>query len=411
MRRSVAILLVAASFTIALGYGAILPLLPVLLERVSSVAPSAADGLNTGGLTSIYMFALFLSAPLWGRLADRIGARILLVLGLLGYALALFALAFARDLWVAYGLRVIAGMFAGGVLPIVSARVAAIADLEQRGRLFAAVGAAALLGFLLGPALSGAIAHLMRTMGSEMSVQILAWSLGATGATAVLVACAAARLHDVDEHRPATASEKRLPLRELPRALLAVNFLVLFGLGAFEVLMPLASETRLRLDTGSLAMLFAECSLVMIAVQAILFFTPVLTRVPGWAIVASGFAAMAVGIAWFALGDTRAAAYAGVGLVAAGSGWLLPAVGYIATIKEERSAGVLFGALTAAASLGQAVGSASGGWLFDRIAEGALWVIASALMVGIALARARLLASCAHGKLASSHPQVVGHGP
>lgn len=405
-------MLAAANFAIALGYGAILPLLPVLLERVSSVAPQATDGLNTGGLTSIYMLALFLSAPLWGRLADRTGARELLVFGLLGYALALFALAFARDLWVAYGLRVIAGVFAGVVLPIVSVRVAAVANLEQRGKLFAAMGAAALLGFLFGPALSGAVAHLMRGMVGEMSAQILAWSLGATSVMAIFVACAAACLRDVGEQRLVNVAGTQPLFRELPRMLLILNFLVLFGLGAFEVLMPLAGETRLRLDAGGLALMFAECSLVMIVVQAILFFTPVLTRVPGWVIVASGFAAMAAGIVWLALGDTRVAAYAGVGLVAAGSGWLLPTVGFIATVKEERPAGALFGALTAAASLGQAMGSASGGWLFDRIAEGAFWVIASALVVGIALARAPVLqTSQARGKFPSPHAQVAGHGP
>lgn len=397
MKPSVAVLLCAANFAVALGFGAIMPLLPVLLERVSSVGPQTMDGLNTGGLTSIYMFALFLSAPLWGRLVDRIGTRALLVFGLLGYAVALVALAAARDLWTAYALRALAGVFAGVVIPIVSVQVAAVPDLERRGKLFAAAGAAALLGMLLGPSLSGAVVYLMRGMTGEMSAQILAWSFGATAITAVLVAGAVVLIRDFAQPRRADA---RIPFRALPRALLAVNFLVLFGLGAFEVLMPLASETRLRLDPGGLAMMFAECSLVMIAVQAILFFTPVFTRVPGWVIVASGFATMAVGTAWFALGDTQVAAYVGVGLVAAGSGWLLPSIGYIAAVKEEYPAGALFGALIAAASLGQATGSALGGWLFERASGGSFWVIATALAAGIALARAPTLqASRALGKV------------
>lgn len=409
MRPFLVALLAGANFAVGLGYGAILPLLPTLLERVSSVGFRAADGLNTGGLTSIYMFALFLSAPLWGRLAGRIGARAPLVFGLVGYAVALVALAAARDLWTAYLLRAVAGVFAGAVLPVVSMRVAGVLDMERRSKLFVATGAATLLGLLLGPALSGAIALLMRGMMGAMAAQILAWSLGATGVMAVFVACAAAHLRDIDEPLSVKARGTRIPFRELPRVLLAANLLVLFGLGAFEVLLPLVGETRLRLDAAGLATLFAECSLVMIAVQAILFFTPVLARLPGWVVVASGFAAMAGGSAWFALGDTRAAAYAGVGLVAAGSGWLLPAVGFIATVKEERSAGALFGALTAAASLGQATGSALGGWLFERIPEGSFWVIASVLAAGIGLARAPVLrASAGRGKV--PHPQAFGHG-
>ncbi len=405
MRPSLVALLAGANFAVGLGYGAILPLLPTLLERVSCDGFRAADGLNTGGLTSIYMFAVFLGAPLWGRLADRIGARAPLVFGLVGYAAALVALAAARDLWTAYLLRAVAGVFAGMVLPVVSMRVAGVPDMKWRGKLFVATGAAALLGLLLGPALSGAIALLVRGMVGAMSVQILAWSLGAVGVMAVFVACAAAYLRDIDGPLWVKARGTRIPFRELPRALLAANFLVLFGLGAFEVLLPLVGETRLRLDAAGLAMLFAECSLVMIAVQAILFFTPMLARLPGWVFVANGFAAMAGGSAWFALADTRVAAYASVALVAAGSGGLLPAFGFIATVEEERSAGALFGALTAAASLGQATGSALGGWLFERVAEGSFWVIASVLAAGIGLARQ---ASASRGKL--PHPQVFGHG-
>lgn len=234
MRPSLVALLAGANFAVGLGYGAILP---TLLERVSSDGFRAADGLNTGGLTSIYMFAVFLGAPLWGRLADRIGARAPLVFGLVGYAAALVALAAASDLWTAYLLRAVAGAFAGMVLPAVSMRVAGVPDMKWRGKLFVATGAAALLGLLLGPVLSGAIALLMRGMVGAMSVQILAWSLGAVGVMAVFVACAAAYLRDIDGPLWVKARGTRIPFRELPRALLAANFLVLFGLGAFEVLL------------------------------------------------------------------------------------------------------------------------------------------------------------------------------
>jgi MFS family permease len=48
------------------------PLLPYLLERLLPQASSAAASWYTGMLCGAYMFAVFLFAPLWGFLSDRI---------------------------------------------------------------------------------------------------------------------------------------------------------------------------------------------------------------------------------------------------------------------------------------------------------------------------------------------------
>lgn len=415
MSPPLALLLAGANFAVALGYGAILPLLPALLAMVSTGEPQAADGLNTGGLTGAYMLGVFLTAPAWGWLADRAGRRPVLVVGLLGYAVSLVLVVAARDLVTAYALRAAAGVFAGAVLPVAALLVSQVPDVERRGRLFAAMGGVSLLGFLLGPALSGAIAYLMAGMeGREMSTAVVAWSIGATSAVTAVVAIAAARVRGFDEHESSGAPMHRVPLhwRGLPYAPLAANFLVLFGLGAFEVLVALIGETRLGLDAAGLATLFFECSLVMILVQAALFVSPALVRVPGWAVIGSGFAIMAAGAAWLALErGTLGTMYWGTALIGAASGWLLPAIGFFATIDERRSTGMLLGALTAAASLGQAIGSATGGWMFDGIGSGTFWVVALVLAAGIALAGTRVFRASGRHAPGGAHHQAVGHGP
>lgn len=395
MRFALAAILLGASFAVALGYGAILPLLPTLLERVA--AAPGASGLHSGGLTGIYMLALFLSAVPWGRAADRFGPRAVLVGGLAGYAAALVAVAAARDLASAYLLRAVAGAFAGAVLPVVALLVAEVREPEARARLFAATVAASLLGLLLGPALSGGASLLMLRMqgAAGMDAGTIAWALAASGASAVVTALAALGSRAM-VRRPAAQEPARGPLQVSAgghlRAAYAANFLVLFGLGAFEAILPPLGESKFQLGTAGLAFLFAQCSLVMIAVQGLLFYRPVLTRVPGGAVVAGGFATMAAGAAWLALGGTLASQYWGVGLIAAGSGWLLPAIGYLATADERDTSGAMLGALTAAGSLGQAIGSAAGGWLFDRAAGGAFWIVAAATGAGIVLAAGRQFA-------------------
>jgi predicted MFS family arabinose efflux permease len=91
-------ILASANFAVALGYGAILPLLPTMLGEVVGVATPAAVAWHTGVLLGSYMLGLFATAPLWGAVADRVGGRRLLLFGLCGYAAALVAFALSGSL-------------------------------------------------------------------------------------------------------------------------------------------------------------------------------------------------------------------------------------------------------------------------------------------------------------------------
>jgi len=384
-----ATLLIGASFAVGLGYGAVLPLMPMILVRIDAADVVASAGLHAGGLTSAYMFALFTGSFAWGRAADRLGIRAALLAGLVGYALSLVAVAAATVPAWAYALRALAGFFAGAVPPLAGAFAAADPDPVRRARMFAATGAATLVGLLAGPALSGGVVWLMEHMpgAGDMSAATLFWSMGAPASIALAVAFAALRTPDPEKSAGALTDPLLLPSRAWARCsgLFVASFLVLFGLGAFEVMLPLLGPRTLGLDAGSLALLFAECSAVMLAVQAALFFSPALARVPGRAVIAVGFALMAVGAAGLALARTGWGAYAAIAVLAFASGWLLPAIGYLAS-SAGSATGTLLGALTGLGVLGQAVGSLVGGWLYDRAAAGALWLLAAVLAAGVAIA-------------------------
>lgn len=64
--------LMASVFTVSIGYGVVLPLLPYLIERLLGTDSDAAQvSRSTGLLTGLYTLALFLFAPVWGHLSDR----------------------------------------------------------------------------------------------------------------------------------------------------------------------------------------------------------------------------------------------------------------------------------------------------------------------------------------------------
>lgn len=72
--------LCAMVFVISLGYGAGLPLVrPNLLVYLGAVS-SSTTAWHVGMLGGVYLFALFVFAPLSGRLSDRHGrVRVLLI--------------------------------------------------------------------------------------------------------------------------------------------------------------------------------------------------------------------------------------------------------------------------------------------------------------------------------------------
>ena len=95
--------LVAAMFSVTLGYGVLLPVLPFLLERLLHDPTEAAISYHTGWLMGTFMFALFVCAPLWGFVSDRIGRRAVIVVSIgrisdsCGYAVPFMDFVAERD--------------------------------------------------------------------------------------------------------------------------------------------------------------------------------------------------------------------------------------------------------------------------------------------------------------------------
>ncbi len=128
MRPGETVLLLMPLFSVALGYGAILPVLPGLLERLHGDSEVDALPLHAGLLTGIYVGAFVIAAPLWGRVTDRRGPLGVLLAGLVGFAAATLWLGAASTLFSAYVSRFVAGAFAAGLLPATAASIVCRCD-------------------------------------------------------------------------------------------------------------------------------------------------------------------------------------------------------------------------------------------------------------------------------------------
>ncbi|MBH0128401.1 MULTISPECIES: MFS transporter [Gammaproteobacteria] len=85
-------------FTVSVGFGIVLPLLPYLIERLLGAESDAAlVSQHTGLLTAVYTLSLFLFAPMWGRLSDQRGPRGVLLVGLLGFGVTMLVFSFVES--------------------------------------------------------------------------------------------------------------------------------------------------------------------------------------------------------------------------------------------------------------------------------------------------------------------------
>lgn len=158
-RKGSLLVIFLAVFIDLLGFGMVLPLLPLYAREFAGVLGIDVDspkmGLLLGLLMASFSAMQFLFAPLWGRLSDRIGRRPILLIGLAGSAICytLFGLATVwKSVEWLFIARIGAGI-AGATISTAHAYIADVTTKETRAKGMALVGAAFGLGFTFGPLL------------------------------------------------------------------------------------------------------------------------------------------------------------------------------------------------------------------------------------------------------------------
>ena len=385
MPRVTIVTLMFAVFTVSVGFGIVLPLLPYLIERLLGATGEAVQiSRHTGLLTAVYTLSLFLFAPMWGRLSDRRGPRGVLLFGLLGFGVTMLAFSFVESLAAVYAERFLSGMFAAAVTPVAAAVIGSFTTTEQgRARRLAFVSMAGIAGFLLGPMLSVLITRIAAGLFAiARPTGSIAVPLATTALLAFLAACAiafyvpAGKDHNRSLETPSAPAEKTTWL--IPK-LLILTFLVSVGIGVFEVGLALRGKQELGLSPYQIALMFTECSLVMFVLQAIVFspwFKPDKTR---W-LIAPALAVLAVGLFLVPWASDFSLMLVVIGAVAASAGILSPILTYWISAKAGSAQGWELGKQTAAASLGVTLGSVAGGLLYNVAAlPGASFILTAGL--------------------------------
>jgi MFS family permease len=200
-RRRALATVIGVVFIDLLGFGIVIPILPFYVRDF------LVSDVFIGLLAASYSLMQFLFAPLLGRLSDERGRRPVLMLSLLGSAVAwtVFGLAgqvgevvsLTAGLAVLFVSRMVAGAM-GGNIATAQAYIADITPPERRAGALGLIGASFSLGFIFGPALGGILASdTVVTLARDLFPSFLPatrFSLPSFGAAALsfLALCSAA---------------------------------------------------------------------------------------------------------------------------------------------------------------------------------------------------------------------------
>lgn len=365
--------LLAGLFVVMIGFGITLPVLPFYVERLALAegAPRQSVAMHVSLLTTVYALGQLLFAPVWGRLSDRTGRRPLLYLGIGGYVVAQILFGLATSLWMLYLARILGGLLSSSTLPVSAAYVADMTTQEERGRGMAWLGTATSLGFVVGPALGGALSrrdlHFTAHYG-HLKVDGFSIPFFAAAALGLLTLFVAMRW--LPESLPAEAlrgDEPGMDRRGVVRTLgplLGLALAVQAGLALFEATFPLYAQATLAYGPWEVGAVFVVCGLVMTVAQ-VGAAGLLAGRISEMNQIGLGFGLMGVSLACLALARARFLVFALVGLVALGTALISPNLAALISKRSGKGGvGAALGAQNMANSFGQAAGPLLGAVLF-----------------------------------------------
>lgn len=351
-----------------LGFGIVLPLLPTYAAAFG-VTPAAI-----GFLVTSFSLLQLGAVPAWGALSDRIGRRPVLIVGLIGSTVSYVLFALAGSYATLLVSRIVAGAM-GATVGVAQAYIADITPPERRAHVLGMLGAAFATGFIVGPALGGALsAH------SYASAGVVAAVLCAANALAALFWLP----ETPRQESPRRAG--RVPLGPLA-APLAASFLLTAAFAVIHVTLPLFGRDALGDTTAEMGLLFAYMGVVSAVVQGWLV-GRLVPRTGEKPLAWGGGALLAAGLALVPVAATPLALYGALGVLSAGSALATPSV-YAVVSRRSSSGrqGAALGLTQTAATLGRIVGPMTAGALIGARGVGApFWAGALLAMSGMVAA-------------------------
>jgi MFS family permease len=356
-----------------LGFGILIPLVPYM-----AVQFGASPALNTW-ILGIYSACQLLAAPLWGRLSDRLGRRPILLLSMVGACASYVILAFAHSIATLFLARAMAGLMAGNL----SAAMAYASDISQpadRARTMGTVGAAIGIGFMLGPAIGGALAGEQLQTASFLRPALVSASLSVLAMLLVLFLLPES--HGAAQRRTQPAGAARAHAWQLLRALPALRWLTLgtllvtFSQSTLESIFAIWAMDRYRVGPRTVGLALFALAIVAVGTQGGLM-RMLAPRLGETRLAIGGIICLALGVASLAFGAALPVVIIGLMACGLGIGLFGPSSSALASREAQvHNRGAVMGTYQAGTSLARVIAPFASGPTYMHAGPGAPFLLA-----------------------------------
>jgi len=140
-----------------MGFSEVMPFLSLYVDDLGTFTKGQLT-IYSGVTYAVTFFVIALVSPLWGKLADTKGRKIMLLRSSFGMAIVIGLMGFVSNVWQLIALRFLQGFFAG-YIPNATALIAAETPREKSGNALGILTTGYVSGNLIGPVLGGILAE------------------------------------------------------------------------------------------------------------------------------------------------------------------------------------------------------------------------------------------------------------
>jgi DHA1 family multidrug resistance protein-like MFS transporter len=346
-----------ALVVVMLGFGMVIPIFPFYIERLG------AGGSAFGLLVAIAALTELIFGPFWGSLSDRTGRKPILVIGMLGFGLAMLLFGISTELWMLFVFRALSGVLSSATVSPAMAYIGDSTAERDRGGGMGTLGAAGGLGMILGPALGGMLG------GASLATPFFL-AAGLSVVAALLIAVL------LPESLPRAARKPGgrvgfLDVRAWGEALrspigvlLLLALLATVGTSNFEAIFSLYAVEALDYGPEQVGAILSVVGVVALIGRGLL--TGIFTRRWGEpTVIQAALLAGAVAFVLLLFASRFAAVLLTAGLFVLITAFLRPAIHSLTSQRATVGQGAAMGLSSAFVSLGRIVGPIWAGAVFD----------------------------------------------
>jgi len=150
--------MVGIQFVMTMAFSMLTPIMPLFLPELGVKTVAGID-IWAGILSGVTSFVAAFASPVWGRVADTHGRKLMLLRSSLAIGFFTVLMGLSANVWQFFGARMLMGVFAG----FSSSAIALVASQVPESRLGYSLGwlsTGQLVGSLVGPIVGGALADL-----------------------------------------------------------------------------------------------------------------------------------------------------------------------------------------------------------------------------------------------------------